>query len=56
MGNELRRLPSVDYFLNDEKIKQLLAIFPHDLVVGLIRENLGHAAALLSPGATEARP
>jgi len=35
MGNELRRLPGVDYFLNDDKIKQLLAIFPHDFGGGL---------------------
>jgi L-seryl-tRNA(Ser) seleniumtransferase len=50
MGNELRRLPSVDYFLNDEKIKQLLAIFPHDLVVGLIRESLASCRAFIARG------
>jgi L-seryl-tRNA(Ser) seleniumtransferase len=50
MGNELRRLPGVDYFLNDDKIKQLLAIFPHDLVVDLIRENLGYCRAFISRG------
>ena len=50
MGNELRRLPGVDYFLNEEKIKQLLEIFPHDLVVDLIRENLACCRAFISRG------
>jgi L-seryl-tRNA(Ser) seleniumtransferase len=50
MGNELRRLPSVDYFLKDEKIKQLLAIFPHDLIVSLIRDNLAASRAFISQG------
>jgi len=45
--------PVVDYFLNDDKNQAITAIFPHDLVVGLIRENL-HAAALLSLRVIEA--
>ena len=40
MENKLRRLPSVDNLLNEGKIKALAKIFPHDLVVDLIRENL----------------
>ena len=40
MENRLRLLPSVDSLLNEGKIKELAAIFPHDLVVDLIRENL----------------
>jgi L-seryl-tRNA(Ser) seleniumtransferase len=40
MGNELRLLPGVDRLLKEEKVRQLLEIFPHDLVVELIRENL----------------
>ncbi len=43
-------MPGVDYFLNDGKIKQLLAIFPHDLVVGLIRENLASCRAFIKQG------
>jgi L-seryl-tRNA(Ser) seleniumtransferase len=40
MENKLRRLPSVDKVLGEEKIKDLEAIFPHDIVVEIIRENL----------------
>ena len=40
MENKLRRLPSVDNLLNEGKFKALAKIFPHDLVVDLIRENL----------------
>ena len=40
MENKLRLLPSVDSLLNEGKIKELAKIFPHDLVVDLIRENL----------------
>jgi len=45
------RLPSVDYFLNEEKIKQLLEnISPTNLVVDLIRENLACCRAFISRG------
>jgi hypothetical protein len=40
MENRLRRLPSVDKLLGEEQIKGLENIFPHDLVVEIIRENL----------------
>ena len=41
-------LPSVDSLLNEEKIKELAAIFPHDLVVDLIRENLDSCRTSIS--------
>jgi L-seryl-tRNA(Ser) seleniumtransferase len=50
MGNKLRMLPSVDSLLNEGKIKELAAIFPHDLVVDLIRENLDYNRACISQG------
>jgi L-seryl-tRNA(Ser) seleniumtransferase len=50
MGNELRLLPGVDRLLNEAKIKQLLEIFPHDMVVELIRENLECCRTLISQG------
>jgi L-seryl-tRNA(Ser) seleniumtransferase len=40
MENMLRLLPSVDKLLNEEKIKIIETIFPHQMVVDLIRENL----------------
>jgi L-seryl-tRNA(Ser) seleniumtransferase len=48
MGNELRLLPSVDRLLKEEKIRQLLEIFPHDLVVELVRENLANYRARIA--------
>jgi L-seryl-tRNA(Ser) seleniumtransferase len=37
---ELRRLPSVDKVISNESIKQLLQIYPHDLIVDLVRQRL----------------
>ena len=50
MENKLRLLPSVDKLLGDPQIKALESIFPHDLVVDLIRENLETARALITNG------
>ncbi|MBM4447415.1 MAG: L-seryl-tRNA(Sec) selenium transferase [Chloroflexi bacterium] len=40
MESELRRLPSVDKVISDERIKQLREIYPHGLVVDLVRQRL----------------
>ena len=50
MENKLRLLPSVDSLLNEGKIKELAKIFPHDLVVDLIRENLDLYRTSISQG------
>jgi L-seryl-tRNA(Ser) seleniumtransferase len=42
MENQLRLLPSVDKLLGDSKIRKLEKVFPHDMVVTLIRENLDY--------------
>lgn len=43
MVAELRRLPSVDKVISDERIKQLRVNYPHDLVVDLVRRCLEEA-------------
>jgi L-seryl-tRNA(Ser) seleniumtransferase len=51
MENHPRNLPSVDKLLGEDEIKELTGIFPHDLVVSLIRENLESCrASLLKKG------
>ncbi|MDY6892546.1 MAG: L-seryl-tRNA(Sec) selenium transferase [Chloroflexota bacterium] len=40
MESEFRNLPSVDKLLSDNRIKQLREIYPHDLIVDLIRQHL----------------
>jgi L-seryl-tRNA(Ser) seleniumtransferase len=40
MENMLRQLPSVDKLLSENRIKALEKVFPHLLIVDLIRENL----------------
>ncbi len=40
MENEFRNLPSVDKLLSDVKIKQLEDLYPHDLIVDLVRKRL----------------
>jgi len=40
MGSELRRLPSVDRVISDERIKRLRELYPHDLIVSLVRQRL----------------
>jgi L-seryl-tRNA(Ser) seleniumtransferase len=40
MDSELRRLPSVDKVLSDERIKGLRELYPHDLIVGMVRQRL----------------
>ena len=50
MENKLRRLPGVDSLLNEGKIEELAKIFPHDLVVDLIRENLDCCRVIIAQG------
>jgi L-seryl-tRNA(Ser) seleniumtransferase len=50
MDNRLRLLPSVDSLLSEGKIKELAEIFPHDLVVNLIRENIDLCRTIIAQG------
>ena len=50
MENKLRHLPSVDKLLGEEKIKELENLFPHELIVDLIRENLDCYRTAISQG------
>jgi L-seryl-tRNA(Ser) seleniumtransferase len=50
MDNRLRLLPSVDSLLSEGKIKELAEIFPHDLVVNLIRENIDLCRIIIAQG------
>jgi L-seryl-tRNA(Ser) seleniumtransferase len=48
MESKLRQLPSVDKLLGEKPIQELGKVFPHDLVVDIIRENLdGYRSAIL---------
>jgi len=38
--DEFRRLPSVDKIISEERIKQLQKVYPHNLVVDLVRQRL----------------
>lgn len=40
METEFRRLPSVDSVLADERLKQLGEVYPHSLLVNLVRQQL----------------
>ena len=50
MENKFRSLPSVDKLLSDDRIKQLGGIYPHDLLVDLIRQRLEQARDSISRG------
>jgi len=50
MENILRNLPSVDKLLAHSEIVELQKILPHDLLVGLIRENLDNVRARIKQG------
>jgi L-seryl-tRNA(Ser) seleniumtransferase len=50
MVTELRRLPSVDKVISDERIKQLRANYPHDLIVDLARRSLEEARLSIAGG------
>jgi L-seryl-tRNA(Ser) seleniumtransferase len=40
MSSEFRRLPSVDRVISDERIRQFEVVYPHELLVNLVRERL----------------
>ena len=52
MESELRRLPSVDKVISDERIKQLRANYPHELIVDLVRRHLEKARLSVGHGGT----
>src|SRR4030042_5017058 len=52
MGSELRRLPSVDKVISDERIKQLRELYPHDLIVDLVRRRLEADRLAITLGST----
>jgi L-seryl-tRNA(Ser) seleniumtransferase len=51
MENKFRSLPSVDKLLSDSRIKQLGDIYPHSLLVDLIRQRLDQERASIVQGA-----
>jgi L-seryl-tRNA(Ser) seleniumtransferase len=52
MGSELRHLPSVDKVISDERIRRLRDIYPHDLIVNLVRQRLGEDRLAITQGST----
>lgn len=50
METELRRLPSVDRVISDERIKQLGVHYPHDLIVDLVRQCIDEARLAIRRG------
>jgi len=50
MGSEFRRLPSVDRLTSEERIRRLQEIYPHALIVDLIRRHLQHDRLSIAAG------
>lgn len=50
MESKFRRLPSVDKLLSDERVKQLLGRYPHELVVDQARQCLEQARMAITKG------
>jgi len=50
MESELRRLPSVDKIISDERMKELCASYPHELIVDVVRRNLEEARLSITHG------
>ncbi len=50
MSNEFRNLPGVDKLLSDERIRNYLNLYPHDLVVGVTRQRLDRERDTISHG------
>jgi len=50
MDSEFRRLPSVDRVISEERIKGLQEIYPHALLVELIRQHLQHDRLSITVG------
>jgi L-seryl-tRNA(Ser) seleniumtransferase len=51
MENKFRSLPSVDRLLSDSRIKQLGDIYPHNLLVDLIRQRMDQERTSIARGA-----
>jgi L-seryl-tRNA(Ser) seleniumtransferase len=56
MENELRRLPSVDRIISDERIIQLRVNYPHDLIVDVVRRRLDEARLSVKRGRPSPSP
>ena len=50
MSSEFRRLPSVDKLIFEERIKRLEETYPHELVVGLVRQQLERIRLSITAG------
>jgi L-seryl-tRNA(Ser) seleniumtransferase len=50
MENELRRLPSVDKLISEERIRQLREIYAHDLIVDVVRQQLEESRLAIMRG------
>ncbi|MFC1987111.1 L-seryl-tRNA(Sec) selenium transferase [Chloroflexota bacterium] len=50
MDSELRRLPSVDKVLSNERIKQLGETYPHELLVNVVRQQLERKRLSIAAG------
>jgi L-seryl-tRNA(Ser) seleniumtransferase len=50
MENKFRSLPSVDKLLSDSRIKQLGDVYPHNLLVDLIRQRLDQERTSIARG------
>ncbi len=54
MTIDLRQLPSVDRILTDKRMAKAVEKYPHDLLVSIIREQLGQERASITKGKTGA--
>ncbi len=50
MDSEFRNLPSVDRLISEKRIKQLEAIYPHELLINLIRQYLERERLSIAAG------
>ena len=50
MDNEFRKLPAVETVLSDERIKNYGNVYPHDLLVDVIRSRLEEAQKTIKSG------
>ncbi len=50
MISELRHLPSVDKVISEERIKRLRELYSHDVIVGLVRQQLEQSRLAVTQG------
>ena len=50
MQSELRRLPSVDRVVSEQRIRQLEETYPHELLVEVFRQHLQHVRRSIAGG------